>query len=220
MNARPHDRWLALCGIGSVVVELVGTFLAMGSGRTHTLTWSSSTASIAHAFAKPSPVVVWVGAYLEVLSMGLFLAFAVWVCARLGGGLLGSLGRGFAVAQVAVGIVSLALLDTEAYLAGHGLGLSAARVLVTLNGATFVSTWFLTAFFLLAVAPLALAAGRTIVGSSAAAVAVVTLAAVAADPSNLGQFSALLALIWVAGTSVALAREPHRAGSPAVAHGV
>jgi len=207
MQERTQDRFFALCGIASVVVELVGTFIAMGSGKIHSLTWSSSTATIAHAFSKKATTVVWVGAYLELLSVGLFLAFAVWACARLGGGVLGAVGQGAAVAYVAVVSVSLALLNAEAYLAGHGLGISAARALVTANGATFVATWFLTAFFLLAVGRLALVAGRRIVGWSAIAIAGFTLVATAANPSNLGQFSSMLALIWIVGTSIALARD-------------
>jgi hypothetical protein len=128
------------------------------------------------------------------------------VCARLGGGIIGAIGQGAAIANVAVGSVSLALLNAEAYLAGHGLSISAARALVTANGATFVATWFLTAFFLLAVGRLALTAGRRIIGRSAIAIAAFTLIATAADPSNLGQFSSLLPLLWIAGSSIALAR--------------
>jgi len=212
------DRWFPLCGLASVVVELAGTFIQMGSKDTHSLTWSSSDASIVKAFSHHATTVVWVGAYLEIVSMGLFLAFAVWLCARLGGGLLGSVGRGMVIANTAVSMVSLALLDTEAYLAGHELPVSTARVLVTLNGATFITTWFLTAFFLLAVAPLALGHGRRIIGWSAVAVAAVTFVGVAADPNNLGQLSSLFSLIWVVGTCVALLRrEPRRAAVPAVA---
>ena len=206
MNEPTRDRLFALCGIASVVVELVGTFIAMGSGKTHSLTWSSSTASIAHAFSKTATTTVWVGAYLEMLSAGLFLAFAVWACAKLGGGVLGAIGRGSAVANVAVTSVSLALLNAEAYIAGHSLDISSARALVTVNGATFVASWFLTAFFLLAVGALALAGGRRIIGWSALAIAAFTLVTIAADPSNLGQFSSMLALIWIGGTSIAFAR--------------
>jgi hypothetical protein len=206
MHERTKDRLFALSGVAFVVVELIGTFIAMGSGGTHGLTWSSSTASIAQAFSKPATTLDWVGGYLEMLSMGLFLVFAIWLCARLGGGIVGAIGQGAAIANAAVGGVSLGLLETEAYLAGHGLGISAARVLVTANGATFVATWFLTAFFLLAVGSLALSAGRTIIGWSAISVAALTLVATAADPSNLGQMSSLLSLIWIGVTSIALAR--------------
>lgn len=212
------DRWFALCGIASVVVELVGTFIQMSSKDTHSLTWSSSTASITKAFSQHATTVVWVGAYLEILSMGLFLAFAIWLSFRLGGGLYGSIARGMAVANTAVSMVSLAILDTSAYLAGHALPVSTARVLVTVNGATFVTTWFLTAFFLLAIAPLALAQGGRVIGWSAVAIAAVTFVGVAADPNNLGQMSTMFALLWVVGTCIALLRrEPRHTAVPAVA---
>lgn len=218
MPSRSHDRLFAACGIASVVVELVGTFIAMGSGKTHSLTWTSSTAAITKAFSKPATTVVWVGAYLELVSVGLFLAFAIWVCAKLGGGVLGAIGRGAATTYVAVTTVSLALLDTEAYLAGHHLDISSARALVTFNGATFVSTWVLSAFFLIAVGGLALAAKRTIIGWSAVAIAAFTFVATAASPANLGQFSSLLWLIWIVGASIALGRgETASARRPAVA---
>jgi hypothetical protein len=212
------DRWFALCGIASVVVELVGTFIQMGSKDTHSLTWTSSDASIVKAFSHHATTVVWVGAYLEILSMGLFLAFAIWLCTRLGGGLFGSIGRGMVIANTAVSMVSLALLDTSAYLAGHSVPLSTARVLVTLNGATFITTWFLSAFFLLAVAPLAFTQGRRIVGWSAVAIAAETVVGAAASPNNLGQLSSMFTLIWVVGVCIALLRrEPRRAAVPAVA---
>src|SRR6516225_3880346 len=58
MQKRTQDRLFALCGLAFVVAELAGTFIAMGSGGTHRLTWSSSTASIAHAFSKPTTTLV------------------------------------------------------------------------------------------------------------------------------------------------------------------
>jgi hypothetical protein len=212
------DRWFALCGIASVVVELVGTFIQMGSKDTHSLTWTSSDSAIAKAFSHHATTVVWVGAYLEIVSAGLFLVFAVWLCTRLGAGVLGSIGRAMAIVNAAAGLTSLALLSTAAYLAGHALPLSTARVLVTLNGATYVTTWFTSAFFLLAVAPLALAQGRRIIGWSAVAIAAETLIGAPVNPGNLGQFSSLFTLIWVAGTCIALLRrEPRHAPVPAVA---
>jgi hypothetical protein len=206
MSLRLQDRWFAASGIASVVVELVGTFIQMGSKDTHSLTWSSSTGAIAKAFSHHATTVVWVGAYMEILSMGLFLVFALWAARRLGGGLLGSIASGMAVANLAVSLVSLALLDTEAYLAGHHLPASTARVLVTLNGGVFITTWFLSAFYLLALAPLALTAGRRIIGWSAVGVAAFTLVGTAADPENAGQLSTMLALFWIVGTSVSLVR--------------
>jgi hypothetical protein len=218
MNLHIRDRWFALCGIASVVVELGGVLVQMGKKDTHSLTWTSSTRSIEAVFTHPASTSVWVGAYLEFVSMGLFLVFALWATRKLGGGLVGSIASGFAIANVAVGMVSLALLDTEAYLAGHALPVETARTLVTLNGATFVATWFLTAFFLFAVAPLALAAGRRVVGWSAAGIAALILVATAADPGNLGQLAFTLSLVWIVGASIALVRrEPRAAAAPAIA---
>jgi hypothetical protein len=218
MNLTIRDRWFALCGVASVVIELGGALVQMGNKDTHSLTWTSSTHSIASVFSHHATTTVWVGAYLEVISMGLFLVFALWAAGKLGGGLIGSIASGFAVANVAVSMMSLALLDTEAYLAGHALPVATARTLVTLNGATYVMTWFLTAFFLLAVAPLALAAGRGVVGWSAAGIAALILVATAADPGNLGQLASTLSLVWTAGASIALVRRgPRAAVTPAVA---
>jgi len=218
MNLQSRDRWFALSGLASVVVELVGTFVQMSSKDTHSLTWASSTGAIARAFAHHADTVVWIGAYLEVVAMGLGLVFAIWAAAKLGGGLLGSIASGFAVATTAVSLVSLALLDASAYLAGSGLPVATAKVLVVTNGATFVTTWFLTAFYLLAVAPLALAGGRRALGFSAVVVAAFTLVGTAASPENAGQLSTMLWLAWVVGASIALGRrEPRPSLAPAVA---
>ena len=217
MSLTLRDRWFALAGIAGVVLELVGTFVQMSSKNTHSLTWSSSTSAIAKAFAQPATTVVWVGAYLEILAMGLILVFALWAARKLGGGLLGSIASGFAVANLAVSLISLALLDAAAYLAGGQLPVETARVIVVVNGAAFITTWFLAAFYLLAVAPLALAAGRRGVGWSAAAIAVFTLVGTAASPQNAGQFSSMLWLFWVVGASIALVRrEPHGRLSAAI----
>jgi hypothetical protein len=218
MTLNLRDRWFAAMGIAGVVLELVGTFVQMSSKNTHSLTWSSSTAAIAKAFSHRATTVVWVGAYLEIVALALILVFALWAANRLGGGLLGAIASGFAVANLAVSLVSLALLDAAAYLAGGHLPVATARVIVVVNGAAFVTTWFLAAFYLLSIAPLALAAGRRWIGSSAAAVAVFTLVGTAASPQNAGQLSSMLWLVWVVGASIALVRhEPRQVLSAAVA---
>jgi hypothetical protein len=213
-----RDRWFAAMGIAGVALELVGTFVQMSSKNTHSLTWTSSTAAITKAFSHNATTVVWVGAYLEIVALALVLAFALWAARKLGGGLLGSIASAFAVANLAVSLVSLALLDAAAYLAGGTLPVETARTIIVVNGAAFITTWFLSAFYLLAVAPLALAGGRRGVGWSAVAIAVFTLVGTAASPGNAGQFSSLLWLFWIVGAGIALARrEPQRVLSAAVA---
>ena len=133
MNERTHDRLFAGCGIAFVVLDLVGAIIAMAAGKTHNLTISSTPAQIAHAVAKPAGTAVWIGAYLEFLSVGAFLAFAVWACAKLGGGLLGATARAAATGYAAVTIVSLAVMAAIAYRAGHGMGVQLATALVTVE---------------------------------------------------------------------------------------
>jgi len=58
------------------------------------------------------------------------------------------------------------------------------------------------------VAPMAISAGRRVIGWSAVAVTVAILVTSAVSLDDLGQMSNMLWLLWIAGTSVALARIP------------
>jgi hypothetical protein len=206
MTARLHDRWFALCGIAFVVLELGGTFLSMATGKTHGLTVGSSTADIASAIATPAGTGVWVGAYMELLSIGFFLVFAVWLADRLGGGMLGSVVRLAAAAGAGGGVGALAIMNVISYRAGHGMGMDVAKTLVTASEAIYVGTWFFTATLLAAAGILAVRVGRRSIGWSALAIAAYTLVFTAVSFDGSGQFSQLLYLLWVAVTSIALAR--------------
>lgn len=211
MNEMRLDRTFTWLGVASVVTELAGTFIGFAGGSPQ-VTVTASSAAVAKAVAHPLAPIGWVGSYIELLSTGLFLAFAVWACARLGGGVVGAFGQACAAAVTVLTIGSLAPLDVVEYEQGHGLGLASARVLTKLNSALYITSWFPTAFFLLAVALLALRAGRTLVGWTAIAAAVATLAAVALSVvSNAGQLLALAPLVWILGASIALGRSRARA---------
>ena len=216
MNDRTHDRLFAGCGIAFVVLELVGTIIATVGGKTHNLTISSTPAQVAHAVAKPAGTAVWIGAYLEMLSVGAFLAFAVWACVKLGGGLLGAIGRAAATGYATAMLVSLTMMAALAYRAGHGIGVQLATTVVTLNEALYVGTWFLTVFFLLATGALALSGARRALGWSAIAVALLTLIGAAVSVENVGQFSVMLWFAWIVYASIAVARGK-RAPASAVA---
>jgi len=219
MNERTHDRLFAGCGIAFVVLTLVGAGIATLGGKTHNLTISSTPTQIAHAVAKPAGTAVWIGAYLELLSVGAFLAFAIWACAKLGGGLLGAIGRAAATGYATVTIASLGVMAAIAYRAGHGMGVQLATTLVTLNEALYVGTWFLTVFFLLAAGALSLTRMRRALGWSAIGVAALTLIGTAVSLENLGQMSGMLWFAWIVYASVAIARgKPAPAGAVAVAH--
>lgn len=211
MSHVTQNRLFAGFGIGSVVIELAGVGIGALGGRQFA-TITSTPAQIQAAFAKPVGAAVWVGAYLEMISFGLFLAFAVWACMRLGGGLLGSIATAAATGYVAVSMGALGIGDAIAYRSGHPIDLPLASMLITLNEAVYVCTWFLAVFFLLAVAPLALAGGRRVLGWSGIGVALVVLVTTAVSLDNFGQMSNLLWLIWIVGASVSLARE--RADAP------
>lgn len=215
MNERTQDRLFSACGIASVALMLAGVGVGATGGREFA-TISSTPAQIAHALAKPAGTAVWIGAYMELLSFGCFLAFAVWACAKLGGGLLGAIARTAATSYATLSIAALAIGDAIEYRAGHGIGVQLGSALITINEALFVSTWFLSAFFLLAAGPLALTAGRRALGYCAIGTASITLLLTAVSLDNLGQMANLLWLIWIVWASIALARGK-RAPASAVA---
>lgn len=206
MNERMQDRLFAACGIASVALMLAGVLIGAAGGREFA-TVSSTPAQIAHALAKPAGTAVWIGAYLEILSFGCFLAFAIWATRKLGGGLFGTIANAAATSYATLSIASLALMDGIEYRAGHGIGTGLARTLITVNEAIFVGTWFLSVFFLLTAAPLALAAGKRALGYSAIGIAAVTLVLTAVSPDNLAQMANFLWLAWIIGASITLARK-------------
>lgn len=218
MNEATQDRLFATCGIASVALALVGAAVSTAGGKTHNLTVTSTAAQIADAVGKPAGTAVWVGAYLELLSVGAFLAFAVWACAKLGGGLLGRTARAAATSYATLTAASLAVVDAIAYRAGHGLNPQLASTLVTVNEALYVGTWFLAAFFLLAAAPLALSQRRRTLGWSAIGVSLLTLLTTAISFDNVGQYSVMLWFAWIVYASIALAqRKRARLAAPAIA---
>jgi hypothetical protein len=217
MDERLSDRLFAASGIGSVALMLAGVGIGAAGGRQFA-TISSTPADIADAVAHPAGVALWAGAYLELISFGLFLAFAAWACAKLGGGVLGQIARAAATSYATISVASLAVMDTIAYRSGHGMGLQLATTLITLNEALFVVTWFLSAVFLLAAGALALQAGRRALGWSAVAIASIILVVTPISLDNLAQMTNLLWLAWIVAASVALARRrPSRVGVVAAA---
>ena len=217
MNERLQDRIFAGLGIASVVLMLAG--VGIGTiGHNRNLTISSTPAEVADALAKPAGIAMWIGAYIELLSFGCFLAFAIWACAKLGGGLLGQIARAAATGYATLSIASLGVMDALAYRSGKGIDVQLATTLVTVNEAVYVCSWFLVVFFLLAVAPLALAAGRRALGRSAIAIALIQLVTTAVSVDNLGQLSFTLWFLWVVYASVSLARHKRgRARATAIA---
>jgi hypothetical protein len=200
-----HPRLFAAFGVGSVAAELAGIAIGAVGGRPF-VTITSSPADVRSAYATSVGTAAWIGAYLELISFGMFLAFAIWACLRLGGGLLGAIAAAAATAYTTLSIGALGIGDALAYRAGHGMDVQLATTLTTLNEAVYVCTWFLAVFYLLAVAPMAIATGRRMIGWSAIGVSLLTLVTTAVSLDNLGQMSNLLWLLWIVAASVSLAR--------------
>jgi hypothetical protein len=215
MNERTHDRLFASCGVASAVLVHVGLFVGVASGQVF-VTLASSPAKVAHALANPAGTGVWVGAYLDLLGFGAFLAFAPWATAKLGGGTLGAVARAAGTSYAALGITALCVLDAIELRAGHGMGTQLATALTNVNEALYVGSWFLSAFFLLAAGALALKSGRRALGWSAIAIALLTLIGAAAPTNGLAENPVLLWFIWIAWASITLARSK-RPPTPAVA---
>ena len=114
---------------------LVGSVVG-SAGDQPSYTLDSTTAQIAHALATPVGPAGWAGAYLELLSYGCFLFFAVWACAKLGGGVLGAAARAAAVTYAAVGIAALSVMNALAHRAGHGIGGELGTALANVSSAS------------------------------------------------------------------------------------
>src|SRR5207237_4548853 len=191
MKERPHDRLFAAGGIASAVLVHVGLFVGLASGQAFVNLGSSPT-KVAHELAKPAGTGVWVGAYLGLLGFGVFLAFAVWATAKLGGGLLGAIARTAATAYASVSIAALCVFAAVEFRAGHGMGTQLATALTNINEALYVGSWFLCAFFLLAVGPLALTSRRRVLGWSAIAIELLHIAGLSAPTHGLAVHPVLL----------------------------
>ena len=205
MTDTAHPRLFAAFGVGSVVAELAGIAIGAAGGRPF-VTITSSPADVRSAYATSVGTAAWTGAYLELISFGMFLAFAIWACLRLGGGLLGAIAAAAATGYTTLSIGALGIGDALAYRAGHGMDVQLATTLTTLNEAVYVCTWFLAVFYLLAVAPMAIATGRRMIGWSAIGVSLLILVTTAVSLDNLGQMSNLLWLLWIVAASISLAR--------------
>ena len=217
MHERLQDRLFAACGVLSVALAFAAVAIGSIGENTRMITISTSPGEVAAAIAEPAGTATWIGAYIEFLSFGLFLAFAIWATAKLGEGILGQVARAAAVGYATLSIASLAVLDALAYRSGKGIGVQLASALATVNQALYVGTWFMAVFFLLAAGPLALTGRRRALGHSAIAVAAIMLVATAISLDNAGQLAFMLWMLWVVYASVTLSRAPRLRSTAATA---
>lgn len=184
-----------LAGLLFVVLELAGAAVGSAAGRA-AVTLGDSDAKIVKAFADPVGSGVWVGAYLELLSLPAFAVFAVWLF-RSRPGLVGRVGLLGAASYLAVTTLSLVLGDVLEFRAGHGLGAPATLALFDLQAGLFAVSWGI-AGGILAIAPVSGWFRRT-----ALVLAALSFVGMATPKAAFGQVAAMLFFVWVLAVSVA-----------------
>lgn len=192
-----------LCGAAFVVLQLGGVIVGAAGGRSMAAL-GDPVSKIVGAYDDPAAAGVWVGAYLEVLSLAAFALFAAWLL-RSRRGPLAVAGLLAAGVYVAVSLVALVVGDVLEYRAGHGMASSEILSLFTLQSGLFFATWGIAAAFL-ALAPVEGWLRRT-----AIAIAALQLVAMAFPTGGPSQMPNMLFLFWVAAAGVVLARRPREA---------
>jgi hypothetical protein len=187
---------------GALFVALqIGGFAISAAGGYATATLGDPTTKVVKAFADPVGNGVWVGGYLELLSLAAFAVFAAWLY-RSQRGPLATAGLLAAGTYTAVSVVSLVVGDVLEYRAGHGIGAQEILALFDLQSGLYVATWGIAAAFL------ALAPTTGWLRRSAVALAALLLAGMAAPKADVGQFASILFPLWILAASVVLARRP------------
>ncbi|MFL5840730.1 MAG: hypothetical protein ACJ77Z_09825 [Thermoleophilaceae bacterium] len=194
MNEQRLSRLFWLSGVLFVVLELAGTFI----GR-ELVTMGDPTAKIVKTFSDTAGGQVWVGRYLELISLVAFVVFAATLF-RTRRDVVSTAGLLVAACFAAVTAVSLAVGGVLEYRAGHGLGAQGILVLFDLESALYFASWGLAAGFLV-LAPVAGWWRR-----SAIAIAALSLVGLAMPTKSPGQFSVMLFLIWILALSLSRAR--------------
>jgi hypothetical protein len=201
------SRIAPLCGVFFVVLEIAGVIVGSAGGRSMAAL-GDPTSKIVKSFSDPIGTGVWVGAYLELVSLVPFALFAIWMF-RGRRGPLATAGVVVAAVYVATTIAALVAGDVVAYGQSHGLGDQALLTLFYLQSGLFFATWGIAALFLL-VAPVA-----GWLRYSAVAIAALLLVALAFPTGGASQFPNLMFLIWVLAASIKMARRTATAPAPA-----
>jgi hypothetical protein len=207
MSDDRFSRLGPLCGALFAVLELGGFAVGAAGGRA-TVTLGDPASKVLAAFADRAGSAVWIGAYLELISLVAFAGFAAWLFRSLPGP-RATAGVIAATTYVSVTVVTLVVGDVLEYRAGHGLGAGDALALFDLQSGLFVVTWGIGGAFL-ALAPVDGWLRRT-----ALAIAALSLIGMAMPKAAPGQISAMLFLLWSLVAGLKLAVRPRAVASTA-----
>jgi hypothetical protein len=192
------SRFGPLSGVAFVVLQLAGVAIGAADGRAM-VALGDPRSKILDAFSKHVGTGVWIGAYLEALSIAAFVVFAVWLFRSVRGA-HATAGLIAAGAYAGVGIVALIAGDALEYGLAHGMGDQTALALFYVQSGLFFATWGIAA------ALLALAPVDGWLRRSALAIAALLLVATAFPTAGPSQLPNMLFLIWAAVTGVVAAR--------------
>jgi hypothetical protein len=209
MTEERFSRLGWLSGVLFVVLEL-GGFIVGGAGGRPSVTLGDPGSKIVSAYSAHPGTGVWVGAYMELVSLAAFALFAAWLWRSQRGPLKTAALLGVS-AYIAVTALSLVVGDVLEYRAGHGMGAQQVLTLFDLQSGLFVLSWGIAAGILV------LAPVSGWLRAAALAIAALGFVGMAFPEAAPGQFSAMLFLIWVLVASFALGRRSQGAAATSVA---
>ena len=217
MGERAVNRIGVGSGIASVALELAGLLVGVAGGRS-TVVPGSSVEAYARAFADPVGPAFWIGAYLELVSFGLFLVFAGWLASvlRRGGeqhAPAAAVALAAGVAYASISLVSLSLGNALGLRTGSRVDPALLAIVQEAAVATYVATWVAAATFS-AAASAGLMARSPWLARTGLGLALALLVAVGAASSELAQLPMVLFLVWILAAGIALGRGRHAKVSP------
>jgi hypothetical protein len=212
VSVRSWNRIGAGSGIAFAVLVPVGFSVAFAGSTLTDL--GSSSATIAKAFASPAPTRLWVGEYVEVIALLLFVVFAARVRTSLQrvegeAGWLSATAFGVALVFAATSMVSFATTGAAYYRAGHGIDLQVARALTDIGSFEQTINSGVIGIFLAATAASILSrrAFNRWFGWTAAVLAAIFFVAMALPKSGIAVAPQLLFSVWAIALSIAMLRE-------------
>jgi hypothetical protein len=202
----------AACGAVYVVLVILGNDVLGSAGAAPGL--DAPPADYARYLADAATMQTYVGVYLELIALAAFLVFAavLWSVLRRaegGTGWLATTGFGAALVMLAIKFSSGGPYIAALYRADEGVNPELMRMMVDVNGAMFVLTWFPLAVLLGSTAVIVLQSGvlPRWLGWSAAVLSAGLLSGAALIATvEFAFIPAGLTLIWLLVVSIILTR--------------
>jgi hypothetical protein len=202
----------AACGAAYVVLVILGNDVLGSAGAAPGL--DAPAADYARYLADAATIRTYVGVYLELIALSCFLVFAavLWsVLRRAEGdpGWLATTGFGAALVMLAIKFASGGPYIAALYRADEGVSPELMRMMVDINGAMFVLTWFPLAILLASTGIVVIQTGvlpRWLGWSAAVLAGGLLVGAALIATVEFAFIPAGLTLIWILAASIVLTR--------------